>query len=444
MMAQSCHSLRWYAAAGLILAVHAAYLASAHFGFLDPLANDLRQFSFVHHDPGVDFFVLYEAGWDFLHGRNMYLHDEVVAYPAEIPFEERYARSLDEGLNRAPWYATFRYIPFFAITVGVLLNLLPPWGAFWFWVLFSEALLWANCALTLRRVSGERSKLFAVAIWFLPFPLAVEFFLGQFNILMASLIFWTALGWSGEARQRHWGNVWWVLSLLLKNYTAGMGLLLLKWRQSRPVAAAAIIVLATSLPYFLLFPEGWAAFWGSGVSGRIGADAGEWSWGLWGMQGVQAGIGAILEVLSLRSVVVAGVTVGVITSLLVSAAAVGVTIWRTWRDPDWLRPFCLWVMLWFFLYRDCWEHHYILMLPVLALCLIYNLAPMRTLLIVFLLTQTVTIFAILTPPDLVAALQRRGLYDMLRFLYYVIKPAGVVLLFTTLALGRGVTRQSKS
>lgn len=433
MSANPKRSPQFLLAAAAIMAVHGAYLLSAHFGFLDPLANDLRQFSFVHHDPGVDFFVLYEAGWDFLHGRNMYLHTENTDYPPEMPFEERYARSLEDGLNRAPWYATFRYIPFFAVTLGVLLNLLPPWGAYWFWILICEAMLWLNCWFTLRRINGERAQLFAIALWFLPFPLAVEFFLGQFNILMAALIFWTALGWSSRARSGYWGHVWWVLSVLLKNYTVGLGLLLIKRRCPRIVALAAGIVLITSLPYFALFPEGWAAFWGAGLSGRIGADAGEWSWGMWGMQGVQSAVGAVLEILSLRTVSVGAFTVGTIVNLFVSGSAVAMTIWRTHRDSNWLRPFCLWIMLWFILYRDCWEHHYIMLLPVMALCLIHGLVNLRALVIVFLLTQTVTMFAILAPSDVAGALQRQGLYDVLRFVYYIIKPAGVIYLFFLLS-----------
>ncbi|GAB4312166.1 MAG: hypothetical protein Kow0059_02510 [Candidatus Sumerlaeia bacterium] len=424
----------------LIGAVHAAYLLSARFGFLDRLANDTWQFSFAHHDPGVDFFVLYEAGWDFLHNRNMYLHHENTAYPPEIPFVERYERSLKEGLTRAPWYATFRYIPFYAATLGVVLNLLPPWGAYWFWVALNEALLWVNCILTLRRCRSPDRRLLAVALWFLPYPLCVEFFLGQFNILMASFIFWTALAWERGSRR---GHTWWLLSVLLKNWTYGMGVLLIRRGRWRLPLLAAVIVLITSLPYFLIFPSGWAAFWGAGLSGRVGAGAGAWHWGLWGMQGVQAGVGALLETLGVRSIALpGGWTLGNGATFLVSAAAVGAAVWRSWRDSDWLRPFCLWVLLWFVLYRDCWEHHYILMLPVMAVCLIQNLCTVKTLIIVFLLTQTVTMYALLFPPDSAAALMRQGLYDLLRFAHYTIKPLGVGILFWVLCrpgAGTGAT-----
>ncbi|TFG98851.1 MAG: hypothetical protein E4H14_20610, partial [Candidatus Thorarchaeota archaeon] len=62
---------------------------------------------------GADFFSYYQAGNNVLNGLDVY----IIPDPLAVPYLYRY-----------------RYLPYFAYTFGVILNLAPPISAYWIWI----------------------------------------------------------------------------------------------------------------------------------------------------------------------------------------------------------------------------------------------------------------------------------------------------------------------
>ena len=151
------------------VAWHVASWVSLSQDFFNPLFNDATR----RLGQGSDFFAIYHAGASFLQNQSLY----------------------DFG-NRAlplPLAYTFRYVPSMAYTVGAPLNLLEPWPAYWAWVAFNEVLLVVNIALTWRWAKNKRLGTVGCTMWLLFTPLYLEFYLGQFSFLMATLFFWMVL-----------------------------------------------------------------------------------------------------------------------------------------------------------------------------------------------------------------------------------------------------------
>src|SRR5947209_13333972 len=102
--------------AGMFVAVawHTASLASLWLGFLNPLFNDATQ----RLGQGADFFSVYQAGANIA-------HDKMVYQTA--------------GIHAAvPYFYPFRYLPSAAFSIGLISNVVPPWTAYWSWVVFNE------------------------------------------------------------------------------------------------------------------------------------------------------------------------------------------------------------------------------------------------------------------------------------------------------------------
>jgi hypothetical protein len=403
--------------------INLSYVGALKFGYFNKWTFDSYQFSTVSPAVGVDFFVLYEGGWDFLHGRNMFLRD------AGDPRE-----ALASGLQRAPYYATFRYIPFYGYTLGVALNLLPPMAAYWFWVFFNEFLLVVNIALTWR--ISARAGLFELGafMWLAPFPLFLELWMGQYSLLMASFIFWTAVALMHNKEKTAY--LCWYLGVLLKTYTILLIPLWVRLKKFRPIAVCIALVVVTSVPYFLIFPEGFRAFYEKGLRNRIGTG---WDQLYLGSMGIQAALQALVHAARLDAVRLQigdlPFGVGQMLAIVISAATTILLLILTFRKSYHpLSIYCLWAMMFFVLYRDLWEHHYVLLIPVLVLVTVTNVINVWTAVIIFLLVGTPTYFAILNAPESAAALRRAGIYDILYTLYFLIKPAGVVLLFISMIL----------
>ncbi|MFH0793346.1 MAG: glycosyltransferase 87 family protein [bacterium] len=398
----------------LAVGLHASYLIGLAGNRLALWPFDSHQFI---EGRGADFYVLPEAGWDFLHGENMYVHDNAT--------------------RREPYPLTFRYVPFFGYTLGVVLALIPPPANYFFWIAVNELLLIANLLLTWRRAPTSWARVGAVWIWLAPFPIFLEQWLGQFSILMGSLLFWTAL--SLVERPRSWAaDVAWTGSSLLKNYSILMVPLWIRLRRWRGIALCIGMLIVTSVPYFLIYPEGWALFREHGTSGRLavgsyGYDrAGEDGLPMlyWGCQGLQTALQALVNAAGLGWTEIAGIPIGLLFIAAVSGLLIALPLVLTLRrDTDTIALFCLWSMSFFILYRDFWEHHYVLLLPVLALAMLYLKIPWQGLVVAGALIAFPTPWRVIGFPRGHALLEAWGLVETTRICYFLIKPAGGILLY---------------
>lgn len=351
--------------------------------------------------PGADFFGIYEAGVRFWRGMDPYSVNAISE--AHPPLG-------------APYCASFRYIPLFVPVVAAPLALLPPWPAFAGWLLLNQLALWFNlgitCGIAARRAGGTGASpptLRALgALWLLWFPLHVEWHMGQFSFLMGCLLFWTALAWlargtgapgdaagggagaCGCACTGRAGFLAWALSTIVKNWTAIAWFEWLRRGRAAAIAATAwlLFVAATTLAYFAAVPSAREYFFGLGTRGRL---AGATDEVYWGRQGVQMIPAVLFSGGKLQDQVRAGGAVGEgfadparATNALLSGAALLLILFvgarrvlrRDATSPPLLLLALVWLW-WFFAYLDCWEHHYVMLAPLLALLLATGLVRSR-------------------------------------------------------------------
>jgi hypothetical protein len=316
------------------LGVHLSLLLSWRLGFwngftFDSVATQGRR--------GWDFYALYQAGRNALDGVSVYQSDN------------------DKINVVVPLYTPYRYLPLPALSLGVLLNALPPLWAYRLWVAVVEAVL-LGCILALWRRAGDPALAARLAaLWLCYTPYYLELYLGQFSLLQGALVLVMLLatlapplGWRYDLA--------WTLSLLWKQNSGLFLPVYLRQRRWRGLLVAGGIVLATSLPYFALTPGTLSAFLGNFQSAPLAPNLGN--------LGVRQALYSALSALS--PALGAAAHEGAQRLWVGGVMAVGV--WLTWRarpiDP--LLALCLWTTSFFLLYHQVWEHHYVLLLPVLS------------------------------------------------------------------------------
>lgn len=403
-----------------------AVLLLLHLSFL-PLPPDLHnpwlESAWDTHvfadSPAADFFSIHEAGRRARAGLNPYginLPDD------RVPVD-------------APYFASYRYLPITTYTLAVPLSLIPPWWAYVFWILLNEVLLLVNLGLTaawapraIRRPLG--------ALWLAYFPLHIEWHLGQFSFFMGCLVFWCGLAlWRGRTTA---AVNWWGLSGALKNWT------LIFWpfwlRRNRRVAWIScvwvVLIGATTVGYFAAQPDHFKAFYRHAGEKR-------WSGGIedlyWGRQGTQMMVASLLTggrmpeerspddpstpmLNRMASIVNGGV----------SALALALIVWgclwrgRTAHPLDLLALAWMW---WFFAYLDTWEHHYVMLLPLLALLGMAGRLSGWRLWIPAVLWAAPSLWLLAGP----AAATRDSASPLLVLVYFWQRPVAVVFLFGYIA-----------
>ncbi len=320
----------------LAIAIHLAMFLSLFFGYLNPLFDNSDM-----QKQAVDFFSIYQGGDFALHGHSIY--GWVTPY------------------DHVPYHAPYRYLPFFAYTGAILFNALPPWPAYWRWVALLEVLLVANAWLTWRLAPDRRWGLVAASLWFMFTPFYLEEYMGQWSFLMATLMLWAGVAlWRGRAAL---SGLPWMLSVLIKTNSALLGPIFLRLRQWRVLALAAVLVVALNVPYFIARPHDGRVFWdmnfGSYWKESPGRNAVMNSGDLGGVAYIRNAWLIVDENASdmpgtVERVVVLGV--------------IGLSLAATFlpRRPDALSLFAVWSSA-FFLVYFAWEHHYVMLLPALAL-----------------------------------------------------------------------------
>jgi hypothetical protein len=339
-MRRASSSLDWplvlFAAA---VAAHVAMLVSLFTGYLDPLFHDSDRYR-----RGIDFYSVYQAGDALLGG------DSIYAWPnnADVPYS-----------------FPFRYLPFVAYAIAAPMNAIPAESAYWSWVVAIEAMLVLNATATYRLAHDRTWGLVAAAMWFAYAPLYLEVYMGQWSFLMATLIVLTA--WLLIRRDSVAASIPWTASLLVKTNTALFAPLFLRLGTWRTVLAGAIIVFVLNVPYFAFRPDDTGEFWDENFGdyfsepiNRLGA----FESGDLGLSGL---VTAAWLWFDERAVATPAWFTGLIT-----AAIIGVSLAATFvpRSKNIALMLSLWIAAYFILYGDVWEHHYVMLLPALALLVV--------------------------------------------------------------------------
>jgi len=178
-------------------------------------------------------------------------------------------------------------------------------------------------------------------------------YMGQFNLVQAMLIF--ALILSSNAPQNIRYDLLWLVSLSWKQMTALFSPLWIIWHRWRGLIIAVAGVLVTSLPYFLLFPASWLEFKRNFAV----------------LPGSQLGnLGVIQFLCAIISAAQPSLSPLLIQILLYGwiGLVICVSLKSTYRakkvPPVW--HLMLWTTVFFLIYTDIWEHHYVILLPVLV------------------------------------------------------------------------------
>lgn len=317
------------------VALHVAMFGSLFFGYLDGLFDNSEIWP-----KGIDFFSIYQGGTFALHGHTIY--DWTAA-------------------DSVPYAAPYRYLPFFAYTVGAAFTVLPPWTGYWLWVSLIEVMLVANARASFRVAPERRWGWIAASLWFAFSPVYLELYLGQWSFLMATLMLWTALLLHrGEAAL---SGVAWGASLLIKTNSALLGPIFLRLRQWRVLVLSGAALVLLNVPYFIFRPDDIAVFMESNF-GQYYTDppsrifllsSGDFS-GMAYLRTVWLSLDANAADLPSwisRPVVLAIVGASFAATLLP-------------RRFDVIAVFAIWICSYFLLY-PAWEHHYVMLLPALAL-----------------------------------------------------------------------------
>ena len=366
--------------------------------------------------PAADFFSVYDAGARVLR------------------FEDPYGVNEDTGEEgvRAPYVATFRYLPITAVWLAVPLNVLPPWPAFSAWVALNFVLLIFNFLLCAGR-NPRRLLLFGV-IWLAWFPLIAEWHMGQFTFFMSSLMLWgfDAM-WSGH----RCGALGWLFAALLKVYPIAMAPSLWLWGRRWIVVWALLLAFGTTAAWRLAMDSGFdEGMVRRGVAGRL---IGETRLPYAGAVGTQEMVNAVVWEVSGRSFNPegrrglpdswAGDPVFWLNGLVLAAytALCLWALWKTRRYPS-LAAIGLFWMAWFVAYSDAWEHHYVLIQGLLGLLLAWRVIDWRV---------ALACWAFAGGPSLWWPWFRSGyhgdfLSESLGLLYFLQRPLAVILLAAVL------------
>ena len=393
----------------IAIGVHVTICLSLHYQFLNPL------FYISTHAKGQGgcFFGIYQAGVNLMNGESIY-GCETYRTPTELA---------------VPFYHFYRYLPFTSYVSSVFTKVLGPWQAYWFWIVINEIILAACILLTLRlRDRFGRTAIVVATFWLLFSPFYVELYMGQFCFVMAFFIFLILYPYlrgtapqksnagllaeavtasnpngyniiaqaraydpgagadhgicrdsapgtlpprnhqaqHGSGRSHGWvAPLCWVLSVLLKSFTALYSLTLFRIGKKKLALAGIAAVILTSAPYFAMHPQDLRWFLhlnfqplpSYSVGGCLGfcsllRDMSDRLLASVSMQGINLGFFDI----SARNVPIALILAAIfITTFLI-------TIRKRTIDP--LSNITLWTLTFFLVFKDIWEYHYVMLLPL--------------------------------------------------------------------------------
>ena len=326
-------------------------LISLFTGWLNLMSNDTHR-----RNQGVDFFSIYQGSANLFQGRSVYQDS---GFEPDVPYAQAY-----------------RYMPSVTYTFAAPFLLLDPWNAYWIWVAILELILVFNIILTRQVAKTPNQANITTAMWLLFTPLYSELYMGQFSFVMGSMFLWMMLGtWKIQPRMT---QLSWIGSVLLKTNSLLFAPAFLRTGNFRILVLAAIAIALLNMPYFAM-NDGDASTLlerNSGTGTPVYTttfDAG----GL-GVQALASIVGHSLEG-HFEAGPAARTELGSLSGqaagwrfpllwLLGPATIFGALV-ATFlvRKFDLLLNVTIWISVYLIVFKDVWEHHYLMLLPMLIL-----------------------------------------------------------------------------
>jgi len=421
-------SWAWWLLAAAV-GVHLFMMGSLFWGYLDALFDNSHSLA-----KGVDFFSIYEGGRNALENRPLYHFDAT-------------------DTSATPDHNPYRYLPSLAYVVAVPLNALPAWSAYWLWVSVNEVLLVLNAFLTWRVGRCTTWAVVAAAMWFVFTPFYVEMYVGQFSFLMATLLLVAGIGLA-QARELP-GGVAWAVSVVSKSSSALLAPVVARARWWRSIALAAGLLLANGLyylarprdfEYFLwlnfhqIFDVGLLDFQPRAGDLRYFVDPDQrflqFSAGEHGLLALFRNSYLALD--STATDLPGGISIVIVVLVL------GISLTATFlpRRPDFVALFAIWTAA-FFLTYTAWEHHYVMLLPALALLVALRPAHRPIVLATFIIVALPTPYWLINlatdtslPPANALVTVQESWPAWAVVLHHAVKPIPVLVLWTVLVAGQ--------
>lgn len=299
---------------------------------------------------GLDFYSIYQAGYNARHGQDIYEGD-----PARITVV-------------VPYFTPYRYLPPVAYTVGAALSLLPPLAAYKAWVVIVELTLLLCAAASFYFTRGNPDLAAQLATMWLVFsPYYLELFMGQFSLVQAALILAMLLLAAGPAvapapprakTQVHLPvtfDALWISSVLWKFNTVVFVPVMARLGRWRALIAGSLLSAAVTVPYFVIYPTHWGDFLANNFGNTVaGHELGN--------------LGFRQLMFELLAAIGSSPAVQRAAQLAVIAAVVLMVLALTFRPqtPPLVPLLSLWLVAFFLVSPQVWEHHYVMLLPVLV------------------------------------------------------------------------------
>ncbi|MCC7358853.1 MAG: DUF2029 domain-containing protein [Anaerolineales bacterium] len=332
---------------------------------------------------GLDFYSIYQAGYNARHGWDIYEGD-----PTRVEIV-------------VPYFTPYRYLPVVAYTLGAALSLLTPLTAYKAWVVVIELTLLGCAALTWRRTRADPNLAARLtAMWLVFTPYYLELFMGQFSLIQGALVLAMLLAVAGlpraaaappltRTRARLLSGLW-LASVLWKVNTVVFAPVWLRLGRWRTVVVVGVVVAVTTLPYFLVFP----AHAGDLLLNNFGSRVAGHELGNLGFRQL------VFEALAALG---AGPAVQQLAQWVVVGLVGGLSLWLTWRRPNTpvAAQLSLWLTAFFLASPQVWEHHYVMLLPVLIVA--YRARPGWLLASLWLLLALPTPFGFIGLQPVIAA-----------------------------------------
>ncbi|HUT02601.1 MAG TPA: glycosyltransferase 87 family protein [bacterium] len=288
------------------------------------------------YEVGFDFFGLYKGALDLLRGRSIY---------QEARYDQNETVFSDEAV---PYYCPYIYPPLVSYFMVPLAIALTPFRAFVVWTLIQELLLVWCIMLSRGLFTSDWHKSIVTAMWLCFGPYYLLLYIGQTSFVIAACLM--LLGWSYIAGRPRAGDWAWIISVALKLLTLIAAPILLRFKRYRAVIIAIAIVIAASAPYFAFHPQD-VEFFAYLVKSRTVAPYGgdlshsEVSYYLFGPE-----LGQGVSKVFMWAVIMFSLALTFLPKKV--------------RFVDGLS---LWMCTYFLAYIRVWEHHYVMIVPILVL-----------------------------------------------------------------------------
>lgn len=286
---------------------------------------------------GGDFYAIYQAGNNLIHGISIYETDPNL-------------------IHQTIAFNPYRYLPPPAI-LGAIFNLIfTPQQAYWFWVFFLELLLGLAIYLTWCISPNKTYFYLSASMWLIFSPFYPELYMGQFSFVQGFLIF--LMGYALIQRRPALFDWSWFLSILWKTNTALFTPLFIRLKKFKIIIITILTTAAITIPYFYFYPGSWQKFM---------INFGHVNNSYIGNMGLNQLLFNLLNKASLDLINLWGHSYFTIS--LINYALMFVVVLVTFLKKNFnpLINLALWTTLYFLTYHQVWEHHYTMILPILIL-----------------------------------------------------------------------------